>query len=77
VALAKQNMLKVIGRRHADKHHRDEQFAVGDEVRYYPCATVLAADKSQHRAANDEPRFIQTPLRSSSHQLSAYESCRR
>ena len=58
---AKQNMLKAQSdqKRHADKHRRDEQFAVGDEVLLSVRDLVLAADKSQqHRAAKLTGRFI-------------------
>jgi len=58
---AKQNMLKAQSdqKRHADKHRRDEQFAVGDEVLLSTRDLHLAADASQqHRAAKLTGRFI-------------------
>jgi hypothetical protein len=59
--MAKQNMLKAQSdqKRHADKHRREEQFAVGDEVLLSVRDLVLAVDNSQqHRAAKLTGRFI-------------------
>ena len=58
---AKQNMLRAQSdqKRHADKHRREEQFAVGDEVLLSTRDLSLAADASQqHRAAKLTSRFI-------------------
>ncbi|MEQ1736980.1 MAG: SET domain-containing protein-lysine N-methyltransferase, partial [Rhodoglobus sp.] len=60
-AAAKQNMLRAQSdqKRHADKHRREEQFAVGDEVLLSTRDLALAADAStQHRAAKLTSRFV-------------------
>ena len=59
--MAKQNMLKAQSdqKRHADKHRREESFAVGDEVLLSTRDLQLAADSSQqHRAAKLTGRFV-------------------
>jgi hypothetical protein len=58
---AKQNMLRAQSdqKRHADKHRREESFAVGDEVLLSTRDLQLAADSSQqHRAAKLTGRFV-------------------
>ena len=58
---AKQNMLKAQSdqKRFADRHRREELFAVGDEVLLSTRDLQLAADSSeQHRAAKLTSRFI-------------------
>jgi len=57
---AKQNMLKAQAdqKRHADKHRREELFAVGDEVLLSTRDLVLAADSLHNRAAKLTGRFV-------------------
>jgi len=62
---AKQNMLKAQAdqKKHADKHRRQEGFAVGDDVLLSTRDLSLAADAApRHRAAKLTSRFI-GPLR--------------
>ena len=58
--MAKQNMLKAQSdqKRHADKHRREEQFAIGDEVLLSTRDLILAADSQRNRASKLTGRFI-------------------
>ena len=58
--MAKENMLKAQSdqKRHADKHRREELFAVGDEVLLSTKDLVLAANSLKNRAQKLTGRFV-------------------